>query len=100
MAESRATGSGRCFRCGADFPGGGIRYRVDIRVAADTGGEVSDIKDLEKELQHLLKVIEGEDEQTLEREVHTDFTFYLCRVCRDEYLKGPDIPLDTFFFGR
>ncbi len=99
MGESSISGSDRCFRCGTAFPKGGVRYRVDIRVAADTGGEVEETADLNEELEHLLSVIEGTDEEELEREVHTDFRFYLCRACRDEYLKGPDVPLDTFFFG-
>lgn len=99
MADSRFSGPDHCFRCGAKFPEGNLRYRVDIRVAADTGGEVADTANLEEELEHLLEVIEGTDEDELEREVHTDFRFYLCRACKDEYLRGPDIPLDTFFFG-
>lgn len=99
MGESHLTGSDRCFRCGIKFPEGGLRYKVDITVAADTGGEISDVRELEQELDHLLKVIEGTDEDELEREVHTDYRFYLCKACKDEYLRGPEAPLDTFFFG-
>jgi hypothetical protein len=100
MGESSLTGSDRCFRCGAMFPRGGLRYRIDIRVAADTGGEVDEAGNLSEELIHLLSVIEGKDEDELEREVHEDFRFYLCKACKDEYLRGPDVPLDMFFFGE
>ena len=92
-------GPGRCHRCGVGFPEGSVRYKVEVRVNADTGGELATVEDLEKELDHLLNVIEGKDEKELEREVHTELTFYLCRACRDEYLAGPDTPLDRFFFG-
>ena len=92
-------GSGRCFRCGAEFPAGGIRYRIDIRVAADTGNEAASVEDLEKELKHLMEVIENRSPEELEKEVHDDFRFYLCAACKDEYLKGPEVPLMNFFFG-
>jgi hypothetical protein len=98
MAEQTTQGSGSCFRCGAVFPEGGLRYRVDVRVAADTGNELA-AADLVKELEHLLKVIEGKDAEQLEREVHADFRFYLCKPCKDEYMKGPEVPLGQFFFG-
>ena len=98
MCAEKVNGSGSCIRCGEKFAEGGLRYKVDIRVAADTGGEAT-FEDLEKELGHLLEVISGKDEKDLEREVHTDFRFYLCRACKEEYLKGPEIPLGNFFFG-
>jgi hypothetical protein len=99
MCAENAGGSGRCFRCGAKFPEGGLRYRVDIRVSADTGGE-STVEDLEAELAHLLSVIEGKSTEELEREVHTDYRFFLCKPCKDLYLEGPEVPLDKFFFGE
>ncbi len=92
-------GPGRCHRCGVGFPEGSVRYKVEVRVNADTGGELATVEDLEKELDHLLNVIEGKDEKELEQDVHTELTFFLCRACRDEYLRGPDVPLDRFFFG-
>ena len=99
MDNQPVSGSSSCFRCGAIFPDGGLRYRVDVRVAADTGGELTPA-DLEKELSTLLKVIEGKETTELEREVHNDFRFYLCKACKDEYLKGPEIPMGYFFFGN
>jgi hypothetical protein len=98
MCPLNCAGPGKCFRCGTEFPEGGLRHRVDVRVAADTGGEAT-VKDLENELKHLLKVIEGKDEEELEREVHQEFCFYLCGPCKDDYLKGPEVPLGKFFFG-
>jgi len=98
MEDKAVGGSGSCFRCGVSFPEGGLRYKVDVRVAADTGNELTP-GDLEKELEKLLKVIEGKDATELEREVHNDFRFYLCKACKDEYLEGPEIPLGKFFFG-
>lgn len=98
MSVAAATGPGSCFRCGVRFPEAALRYRIDIRIAADTGGEAT-IEDVEKELNHLLKVIEGKGADELEREVHQDYRFYLCGPCKDEYLRGPEIPLGTFFFG-
>jgi len=100
MGDAQVSGTNSCFRCGTEFPEGGVRYRVDIRVAADTGGVVSDVEDLNKELETLLDVIKGKDETELEQEVHQSFRFYLCRPCRDDYLKGPEIPLSNFFFGE
>ncbi|MGA2192268.1 MAG: hypothetical protein ABSG42_02695 [Nitrospirota bacterium] len=99
MGTGDVNGSNHCFRCGKGFPEGGLRYRVDIRVSADTGVELT-VEDLDKELGRLIKVMEGKSSSELEREVHTDFKFYLCRECKEEYLKGPDIPLDRFFFGE
>ena len=99
MCAENAGGSGRCFRCGARFAEGALRYRVDIRVAADTGGEAS-VEELETELKHLMEVIEGKTTEELEREVHSDYRFYLCKPCKDEYLAGPEVPLDKFFFGE
>ncbi len=92
-------GPGRCHRCGVEFAEGAVRYKVEVRVNADTGGELATVEDLEKELDNLLNVIEGKDEKELESDVHTELTFFLCRACRDEYLRGPDVPLDRFFFG-
>ncbi len=99
MGYSRVSGSDRCFRCGAVFADGGLRYRVDIRVAADIVGELR-VEDPEAEIKRLLDAIKGRDEDELEREVHTDYAFYLCGPCKDEYLRGPDVPLGRFFFGK
>jgi hypothetical protein len=100
MAAETSGGSRSCFRCGAGFGFGELRYRIDILVAADTGGEIDDTSDTQVGIADALeRALEKTDEE-LEREVHTDFRFYLCEACKDEYLKGPEIPLDEFFFGR
>ncbi len=100
MGDAGVQGSNRCFRCGAVFPEGGLRYKVDIRVSQDTGGELATVEDLEKELGRLIDVIESKSSEELAREVHDDFHFVLCKACKEEYMKGPDIPLGTFFFGE
>jgi hypothetical protein len=100
MADSGVLGADKCFRCGAPFPEGGLRYRVDVRVSADTGDTLATVEELEKELGRLIDVLEKKKTEELEREVHEDFHFVLCKACKDEYLKGPDVPLGTFFFGE
>jgi len=99
MGVEARGGSRSCFRCGKEFGFGERRFRVDIRVAEDTGGELTGTDDYEGEIAEALDQALEMTEEELERSVHIDFLFYLCPACKDEYLKGPEVPLDEFFFG-
>jgi len=99
MGVEARGGTGSCFRCGHQFGFGELRYRVDVRVAQDTGGEIDEPVDYEGEIAEALDLAQLKTDEELERDVHIDFLFYLCPACKDEYLKGPDVPLDEFFFG-
>jgi len=98
MSSGKPPEGAYCSRCQAVFAEGGIRYRVDLHVTADNGtGATTD--ELESELRELLELLEGKEPAQVEDEMHTNLHFYLCKACRDEYLKGPETPLSSFFFG-
>jgi len=88
-----------CSRCNTVFPDGVIRFRVDVHITADTGAGMSS-QELVKELNELVDLLQGSEAPDPADESHANLHFYLCRACRDEYLKGPDTPLSSFFFGE
>lgn len=101
MGDARLLGPDRCSRCGASFADGALRYRIDIRVSADNAGALATVEDLENELGRLIDVLEnkkptGEQDDRETEDVH----FVLCKACKEEYMKGPEIPPGTFFFGE
>ena len=91
--------TGMCSRCNAPFTEGSIRFRVDVHVTADNGTGAS-VEELEGELKELVELLEGRQPKRVDDELQTSLHFYLCKMCRDEYVKGPETPLSSFFFGE
>jgi len=80
--------SQRCFRCGNDLRPGSLKYVVHIRVYADFDGllSISD-EDIEGAMDRILEAVESRDPSDLEREVYQEIGFYLCKGCRDRFVR-------------
>ncbi len=77
-----------CSRCGKNLPAGSLAYVVRVRVFADFDGVIVEPEgDIDRHLEDLLHQIEREDPETLEKEVHEDFAVFLCKSCRDRFVK-------------
>lgn len=70
-----------------------VRYVVDIRVYAAADPMELTQADLDKdhlaEMRRILDAIKHRDAQELEDEIHQEFTFHLCPMCRKVYVKDP-----------
>lgn len=70
-----------------------VRYIVRIQVfAAPDPMEISDddlARDLEREMQQVIKSAEGKSARELEDEVYREFLFHLCPACQKIYLRHP-----------
>jgi hypothetical protein len=87
------TGSERCCGCGKELPEGQLRYVVNIRAVADFDGVLPKISgDLEEEIASALAEAEQMDSCELEKDVHQEVTFFLCKRCKEEFMSDP---LDT-----
>ncbi len=77
-----------CSRCGKELPAGSLAYVVHVRVFADFDGVIVEPEgNIDQHLEDLLHHIEREDPETLEKEVHEDFAVFLCKNCRDRFVK-------------
>ncbi len=80
-----------CDRCGRDLPPGGLKYLVTISVTADFDGVILD-EASEDELRKALRDAEARDAEDLEKEVHQEMAYILCKPCRDAFVKEPVAP--------
>ncbi|RLC46008.1 MAG: hypothetical protein DRH70_06355 [Candidatus Coatesbacteria bacterium] len=87
-----------CDRCGAEIESESSAYHVVIRIYAgvpDTLPWVSP-DECEAEIDSLVDSLEGVDPELIERDVHLEMSFVLCRRCKEIFAADPlNLPLDS-----
>ncbi len=82
-----------CDMCGREIKPHTLRYKVNIDVIAAYDTLVitkEDLKrDFQKEIKRLLERMKDMDEEELMEDIWKNFSFDLCKKCRDIYLKSP-----------
>lgn len=89
-----------CDRCGVKIPEGGLKYIVAIHIVADTDNVISgDISDDELDL--LISEVERADPDMMERDVHQELAFILCKRCKEQFARNPfNISVDISDKGK
>lgn len=77
-----------CDRCGIKIPEGGLKYIVAINIVADDDNILpEDIVD--EELDSMISEIGKFDSDILDRDVHQELAFILCKKCKEQFAKNP-----------
>ena len=81
-----------CCKCGKYLPEGSTRYIVSIRLFADFDGniEISEGNESDQDsIEYLIQCLEGLEDKEVERDVHDEMAFLLCRPCRNRFGRNP-----------
>jgi|SRR5438067_2301473 len=83
-----------CARCAAELrPGAGNFYQVTIDAVADPapprGEVVPPAADLRREIEQLLKQMEGVSEREALDQVHRRLVLHLCATCYGPWIENP-----------
>lgn len=78
----------QCAKCGKWLSPGGMKYIISINIIADFDGILPEEVD-DEEIARLLQEAEGMDQETLEKEVHQEMAYLICKPCRDAFAKNP-----------
>jgi hypothetical protein len=82
-----------CDRCGQLLEEGALRYVAKVSVFAAYDPlklAFEDLnRDLRADLRRVLEQCEGMTAEELERDVHAEFEFDLCRPCQKAYVRDP-----------
>jgi hypothetical protein len=77
-----------CSRCGKNLAPGSLTYVVNVRVFADFDGVLLEPEEgMDRELEQILEQVEEANASELERDVYEEFTLFLCKRCRDRFVK-------------
>ena len=77
-----------CDRCGIRIPEGGLKYIVAINIIADDDNILpEDIAD--EELDSMISEIGKYDSDMLDRDVHQELAFVLCKRCKEQFVRDP-----------
>ena len=76
-----------CSRCGRAFREGRTRYIVTVHIVSDFDGHLADVSSRERA--EMWKEIEHKSEEELTEEVVQNFSFVLCKPCRDAWGRSP-----------
>ncbi len=77
-----------CSRCGRAFREGQTRYIVTVHIVADFDGHISE-ETSSMQNARLWQEIERKSEEELTNEVLQNFSFILCKTCRDAWSESP-----------
>lgn len=89
-----------CAKCGKRLPPGSVKYIVSINIIADFDGILPEAVD-DEEIARLLQEAEKMDQETLEKEVHQEMVYLLCKPCRDTFAGNPlNLSLKSLSTGR
>jgi len=90
-----------CWRCGKGFSLGGLNYIIQVKVYAGFDGVLIEPKEgVERSLRYLLDQAGRSDPKELEKEVYEEFTFLLCKSCRDRFVNEMEHPWEGPFFTQ
>ncbi len=87
-----------CDRCGAEIESESSAYNVEIRVYAGVPSSLPWMspEECEAEIDSLVDSLEGVDPELIERDVHLEMSFVLCRRCKEVFAADPlNLPLDS-----
>lgn len=81
-----------CDNCGCYIESNETLYVMQVAIMAEPGPEIdipeiTDIDDVRKELEKLIRAMEGMSEEEVEEaaeQVHESYRFVLCTECREE----------------
>ncbi len=77
-----------CSKCGRRLYEGDLKYIVSMHIVADHDGVIDkDISD--DEMQRLIAELEISDKDLIERDVHQELAFILCKRCKDVFVRDP-----------
>ncbi len=84
------TGDQKCFCCGKRLPEGHLRYVVTIKALADFDGVLPELEgNVQDEIEYILAEAEEADADDLEKDVHQEVIFFLCKRCKEEFMSDP-----------
>ena len=89
----------KCDRCNKELAPNALPYRVKIQAWGDFDGtiSVSPDADLAQELKNAVEKTEWLPGDLIEEEVYREFTFILCRRCKELFCANPlNLSLDRF----
>ena len=76
-----------CWRCGKRLAPGSLVYVAHIRVFADFDGVLLEPEgELDDPLKRLIDQMEKTNPEELEKEVYEEYSFLLCKSCRDRFV--------------
>jgi len=87
-----------CGRCGKELPPGGLNYVIHIKVFAGFDGLLLEPEEgIDSQLRRLMDQVEKSDPKELEKEVYEEFTFLVCKSCRDRFVDEIEHPWEGPF---
>ena len=86
MSESERTVY--CARCGAELPGGSLKYLITIHVTADFDG-VAPATGTVEDLEAFMRQLDAKDPAELEKDVHQSQGYLLGPPCKAAFLANP-----------
>jgi len=88
----------QCSRCGKELPPGSLNYVVNVRVFSDFDGVLLDPEEgIDRQMKEVLDQIQELDPEELEKEVYEEFNLFLCKRCRDQFVKETQHPWEGPF---
>ena len=82
-----------CDKCGSKFVQNQQTWKLSLRLWADYDGNFQEFNQesafVENEINKVLERINMMDAAMLENEIYQEFTFFLCRNCRDQIAANP-----------
>ena len=81
----------RCCKCGKELLQGSIKYILSIRLFADVDDTVSTCESTQKvdDIDYLINCLENLGQEEMEKDVHQEMVFLLCKDCRNNFCKNP-----------
>ncbi len=87
-----------CWRCSKSLPPGCRNYVIHVEVSAGFDGVLKEPEEgLDASLSRLLDQVDRSDPKELEKDIHEEFTFLLCKRCRDRLVHEIKYPWEGPF---
>lgn len=73
-----------CFRCGTEFPPGGLAYRMNVSLSADFDGYIDGDNCAPGAADALLDAAAGLSAEQLHEQIHRTRTLLFCHICAEQ----------------
>jgi hypothetical protein len=87
-----------CNKCSKLIKKGSTFYKVHIVIRSQWDEYIEEsgsVEDIDREIESIIKDLEHIQSSLIESDVHQNFTFILCRKCKEIFSANPlNIPLD------
>ena len=87
-----------CTKCCKKIKKGSTSYKVHIIIRSrwdEYIEESGSVEEIDKEIEQIVKDLEHIQPSLIESDIHQNFTFILCRKCKEIFSANPlNIPLD------